>query len=95
MADRSKSIRTKLLFPLLVIMMMQAALFFAVITFGGVFRNLKTNAIDILRENTENSRLYLEKEIIHRWINVIADTDVITDEIQNVLDREGKRAEDI
>lgn len=95
MIDRSKSIRTKLLFPLLVIMMIQAVLFVAVITFGGVFRNMKMNAVDILRENTENSRLYLEKEIIHRWINVIADTDVITDEIQNVLDHEGKQANDI
>ena len=95
MAKRSKSIRTKLVLPLIIIMSIQAVLFLALVLFGGVFKNLKTNAIDILQEKTENRRLYLEKEMVHRWINVIADTDVITDEIQQVLDSNGKNSEDI
>lgn len=95
MVKKSKSIRTRLLFPMFVIMSIQAVLFFAMILFGGVFQNLKVNAIDILGENAENSRLYLEKEIVHRWINVIADTDVLTDEIGNVLQEQGRTPDEI
>lgn len=95
MKKKSGSIKYHLLFPLLVIMLIQAVLFTAIILYGGVSRKLKNNAVAILDENTENSRLYLEKEIVHRWINIVKNTDTLAVEIQEILAEEGRDISDI
>ena len=92
---RSGSIRTQLLGPLLVLLVLQAAVIAGTLLFGGVSIKLKSNEIHILSENTENARLNLEKETFQKWINVLSNSTFINSEIQKVLEEEGKASGDI
>ena len=89
---RNESIRTHLLWPLLVLLIIQALIMAGMVLFGGVSKKLKNNEIHILSENTDNTRLYLEKETIHQWINVVNDSGSMASEIQSVLDEQHKDA---
>lgn len=95
MLRMGKSIRTRLLLPMLAIMVIQAVLFLSMLVFGGLFGTLKNNAFDILNENTDNSRLHLERELVHRWINTINSSGTINAELETVLLEEGRPASDI
>lgn len=95
MKSKSKSIRTRLIAPLLAVMLIQALLFLGLVLFGGISRDLKVYAMNILKENTENNKLYMEKELIYRWMNVINNTEELTLEIEAVLKEEQKSPEDL
>ena len=92
---RSESIRTQLLGPLLILLVLQAAVIAGLVLFGGVSIKLKNNEIHILSENTENTKLGLEKETFHHWVVMFNNSDFITDGIQQVLEGEGHRSKDI
>ena len=94
MAGNGRSIRVRLLFPLLLIMLLQSILFFAMICYGGIAETLKKNAIDILNDNTENSKLTLEQEL-YRWMQVVKEDNGIADGIDRVIEAEGQTPSDI
>lgn len=94
MAGNGRSIRTRLLFPLLLIMLLQSILFFAMICYGGIAETLKKNAIDILNDNTENSKLTLEQEL-YRWMRGVKEDNGIADGIDQIIVSEGKSPSDI
>ncbi len=93
--NRSESIRNHLLWPLLLLLIIQAVIMAAMVLFGGVSKKLKNNEIHILSENSENTRLYMEKETIHQWFNIVNDSGTMAAQIQEILDREGKSTADI
>jgi diguanylate cyclase (GGDEF)-like protein len=95
MNKRNESIRTQLLGPLLILLVLQAVVIAGLVLFGGVSIKLKNNEIHILSENTESTKLGLEKETIHHWIVMFNNSDFITDGIQQVLDSEKRRPKDI
>ena len=92
---RSESIRTQLLGPLLILLVLQAAVIAGLVLFGGVSIKLKNNEIHILSENTENMKLGLEKETLHHWVIMFNNSDFITAGIQQVLDSEKRQPKDI
>lgn len=92
---RSESIRRHMLGPLLVLLILQAVVIAGLILFGGVSIKLKNNEIHILSENTENTRLNLEKETIHQWFGILNNSDVLAVDVQNVLDKHNRLPEDI
>ncbi len=92
---RSESIRTQLLGPLLILLVLQAAVIAGLVLFGGVSIKLKNNEIHILSENTESTKLSLEKETFHHWVVMFSNSEFITAGIQQVLDSEGRRSRDI
>lgn len=92
---RSESIRSHLLGPLLILLILQAVVIAGVVLFGGVSIKLKNNEIHILSENTENTRLNLEKETIHQWFNILGNSDIMANDIQKVIEDHGKLPEDI
>ncbi|ADL04940.1 EAL domain-containing protein [Lacrimispora saccharolytica] len=92
---RSESIRTQLLGPLLILLVLQAVVIAGLVFFGGVSIKLKNNEIHILSENTENTRLGLEKETLHHWVVLFNNSDFITSGIQQVLEEERRRSKDI
>lgn len=94
MTGKGKSIRIRLLFPLLLIMFLQSLLFFGMIFNGGIAKTLRSNAIDILNDNTENSKLILEQEL-YRWMSVAKEDNGIAAGIEQVIEEEGKQAQDI
>ncbi|MEG0688968.1 MAG: hypothetical protein RR466_09780, partial [Hungatella sp.] len=88
MKQRTTSLRRKLIVPLFFIMLIQALFFFGVVIYGTVSWKLKNNTVDILNENTENSKLYLEKDMVQHWIGVLDHTRNITDAIETILSAE-------
>lgn len=92
---RNESIKNHLLWPLLILLILQAVIMAGMILFGGVSIKLKSNEIHILSENTENTRLYLEKETIHQWMNMVNDSGSMAAEIEAVLENKRKSAADI
>lgn len=92
---RSESIRTQLLGPLLVLLVLQAAVIAGTVLFGGVSIKLKNNEIHILSENTENTKLNLEKETLQHWNGMLNSSGFMAVEIQQILDNENRRSSDI
>lgn len=92
---RNESIRTHILWPLLVLLFVQALIMAGMVLFGGVSKKLKNNEIHILSEDTDNTRLYLEKETIHQWINIVSDSGTMAPEIQAVLEQKQRSASGI
>lgn len=91
----TSSIKSKILMPLTAILLIQAAILFVMVTGGGVSRQLRKNAVDILNENTENNRLLMERQMVHQWIRDIQMNKSTRTAIEDVLDAQGKTAEDI
>lgn len=91
----TSSIKSKILVPLTAILLMQAAILFILVIGGGVSRQLRENAIDILNENTENSRLLMERQIVHHWMRDLQTTNSLRTAVEEVLEEQGKTAEDI
>ncbi len=92
---RSESIRNRLLGPLLFLLALQAVVIAGMVLFGGVSIKLKSNEIHILNDNTENRKLELEKETVYNWRIMLNNPDFLTTEIQQILERNGKKPKDI
>lgn len=91
----TSSIKSKILVPLTAILLIQAAILFALVIGGGVAGRLRNNAIDILNENADNSRLLMERQIVHHWIRDLHTTNSIRQSVEEVLSDYGKSADDI
>lgn len=89
---RSESIRVQLLGPLFILLVLQAAVIAGTVLFGGVSAKLKNNEINILAENTGNTKLGLEKETIHHWTFMLKNSEFMSQEIQQILDQKGVKA---
>ncbi len=92
---RSESIRTQLLGPLLILLVLQAAIIAGTVLFGGVSAKLKKNEINILTENTNNTKLGFEKETIHHWVMMLNNSGFMSDEINEILKKEKQEPEAI
>lgn len=92
---KSESIRTQLLGPLLILLILQAAVIAGTVLFGGVSSKLKKNEINILTENTQNTIRGFEKETIHHWVMMLNNSGFMSDEIQKILKKEQRKSEAI
>lgn len=92
---KSESIRTQLLGPLLILLILQAAIIAGTVFFGGVSSKLKQNEINILTENTNNTKLGFEKETIHHWVMMLNNSGFMSDEIKEILKKEKQQPEAI
>ena len=95
MRKKSQSIRTRLILPIFAILVSQCILFLALMAADGFVQGLKDNAIAIFNENTENGRLYMEQEMVHRWMKVLTSDETVMEEIEHVLAEEGRKAGEI
>lgn len=92
---KSESIRTRLLGPLLILLVVQAAVIAGTVLFGGVSVKLKNNEIHILSQNTENIRVDLEKETLYHWIVMLNHSSFVSDEVEQILKKNGSSPIDI
>ncbi|MDW2799029.1 EAL domain-containing protein [Clostridium boliviensis] len=92
---KSESIRARLLGPLLILLVIQAAVIAGTVLFGGVSVKLKNNEIQILNQNTENTRLSLEKETLHHWAVMLNNSVFVSYEIEQILKRNQYSVSDI
>nr|WP_288825746.1 EAL domain-containing protein [uncultured Clostridium sp.] len=92
---KSESIRNHLLGPLLILLVVQAAVIAGTVLFGGVSVKLKNNEIHVLSRNAENTRLGLEKETLHHWIVMLNHSAFVSNEIEQILKKNRCSAPDI
>jgi len=92
---KRSSIRRKMLFPILVAMILQMGLFFAIIMWGGMAERLNQNAFDMMSERVASRRDYLQNEMIHRWSGVSDSAQMIRMAIERQLLITGSASGDI
>lgn len=59
----------KMIFPLIIVMLIQTSLFYATILWGGTIKKLNDNSFDILNERVINRKNYIQNEMLQRWSN--------------------------
>ncbi len=67
---KSVSIANKMVVPVILILLIQSALFLAVMVHGGLLDQLHHNATEILDQRVVNRRNDMEREIQNRWTNI-------------------------
>lgn len=71
---KTHTILKRIRIPMILILLVQAGLYFGTVYFGGTIRQLDSNAFDILNERVINRKNYLKNEMIQRWSN-LSDTE--------------------
>lgn len=92
---RSKSIRRRLLVPLLILLIFQAVVIAGTVLLGGVSRKLKNNEVHILSNYTENTKLRLEENTVNHWVGILHDSESVATDVQTVLDGQEDLPRDI
>ncbi|MEG0378244.1 MAG: diguanylate phosphodiesterase, partial [Eubacterium sp.] len=92
---RKRSIIKKLFVPMIIVMVVQALLFFMVILWGGTIEELNNNALDILNERVINRKNYLENEMIQRWSNMDESVKSIGSNVQAIANAQGTNLQEL
>ena len=83
---RSRTIFGTILVPLLLLLIVEALLFSSVFTFGGTINQLKRNSEQLLGEQLENHKDYLEYFMVNQWSDLDSLSDTINRNTQLLLD---------
>ncbi len=92
---KCSSIRKKMLFPIVVAMILQMGLFFAIIMWGGMVERLNQNAFDMMNERVTSRKDYLQNEMLHRWSGFSDSAQLIRMAIERQLLSTGLESRDI
>lgn len=71
--------------PLLVIVGLTILLLVASLNIGGAFRQLRSNALDMLDERTQNKRQSVQSQMVSRWSNLESTAETVRAIIQREL----------
>ena len=92
---RKKTIRKRLIISVVVILILQTALYAMVFLNGNILTHINNNALDILNGHTINQKLYLQNEMLHRWSNLKETESRILAKTSDVLSENGAALGDI
>ncbi|MBC3515958.1 EAL domain-containing protein [Neobittarella massiliensis] len=84
-APRRITVMRKMLLPIILVMVVQAVIFYSVILLGGTLTQLDQNSFDILNERVINRKNYLQNDMIQRWSNLRSSPDTITASVKQAL----------
>lgn len=93
--QRKGSIFTRLLVPLIVIVILTIALLVLSLNVGGAFRELRNNALNMLEERVQSKRQSLQTEMLNRWSNLEAASETVNSIIRRKLAVAGATVEDM
>lgn len=83
----SKTVYRTILKPLLIVVLVEIVLMTGSYWFLGINEQLDKNARDILIQQTENRKSYLENEMIQKWSNLTTISQTINERTQNLIDQ--------
>lgn len=95
MKKKSMSMKNRLWYSFTAILLIQTVLLLVMVLFGGISGSMRSNAITIFQERTENGKLNLERELVQHWMTDICSSEAVREEIEETLRKQGKNAEDI
>ena len=83
---QKNSIYRKIMLPLLIVLLLETALLIGIPIFGGMTDRLHDNAEDILDQQVENRKNYLETMMLNDWSDLNRLAAIINEETQILLD---------
>ena len=92
---KNNSIMKKMIFPLIIVMLIQTSLFCATILWGGTIKKLNDNSFDILNERVINRKNYIQNEMLQRWSNTSETEATINSSVKKVLNEKNALIEDV
>lgn len=92
---KNNSIMKKMIFPLIIVMLIQTSLFCATILWGGTIKKLNDNSFDILNERVINRKNYIQNEMLQRWSNTSETEARINSSVKKVLNEKNALIEDV
>lgn len=81
----SKTVYRTILRPLLIVVLVEVVLMTGSYWFLGINNQLNKNARDILMQQTENRKSYLENEMIQKWSNLTTISQTINERTQKLI----------
>lgn len=93
-ANRNSIIR-KLLIPMIIIVIIQVALFVSTIFSSGIIEILEDNSFNIFNQKIESRSNYLQNEMIQHWSNVSESESIINSAISKKLESKGLTVKDL
>lgn len=95
MHSRKRSILTRVLIPVLLVMVVQTGLLYGTILFGGTAGQLENNYFDIFKEKVYSRKNDLENQMIQRWSSLEGTMDTILKQTEAFLAEEQCTAQDL
>ncbi|VHR83929.1 signaling protein [Clostridioides difficile] len=92
---KNNSIMKKMIFPLIIVMLIQTSLFCATILWGGTIKKLNDNSFDILNERVINRKNYIQNEMLQRWSNTSETEATINSSVKKILNEKNALIEDV
>ncbi|CZR96119.1 MULTISPECIES: EAL domain-containing protein [Clostridioides] len=92
---KNNSIMKKMIFPLIIVMLIQTSLFCATILWGGTIQKLNDNSFDILNERVINRKNYIQNEMLQRWSKTSETESAINSSVKKVLDENNASIKDV
>ncbi len=92
---KNSSIKWRLFFPIIFIILFQAIMFVGVLTLSGEFGYIQKFAYESLVEKTVNRKNYIESEMAQRWSAITESVEEINSTIQTELEVNNADIEDI
>ena len=86
----SKTVYRTILRPLLIVVLVEIVLMTGSYWSLGINDQLDKNARDILIQQTENRRSYLQNEMIQKWSNLSTISQTINERTQQLIDQIGR-----
>ena len=93
--QRKSTIFMRLLVPLIVIVLLTIGLLVLSLNVGGAFRDLNSNALNMLDERAQSKRQSLQSEMLGRWSNLDATAESVASIIRRKLTVAGASADDM
>lgn len=93
--QRKSTIFMRLLVPLIVIVLLTIGLLVLSLNVGGAFRDLNSNALNMLDERAQSKRQSLQSEMLGRWSNLDATAESVASIIRRKLTVAGVSADDM
>ena len=85
---KSKTVYRTILRPLLIVVLVEIVLMTGSYWILGINDQLDKNARDILIQQTENRRSYLQNEMIQKWSNLSTISQTINERTQQLIDQD-------
>lgn len=92
---RRTTIRSRIVAPLLLMSLLQTLLMIGLLISGGVFSQLRENALSILDERTQNKQQALQTEMTLNWNYLSSTEETVNALVDNLLKREQRNYSDI
>ena len=86
--ENSKTVYRTILRPLLIVLLVEIVLMTGSYWFLGINGQLNKNARDILIQQTENRKSYLQNEMIQKWSNLSTISQTINERTQQLIDQD-------